>query len=412
MNSMLHRREPSAFPAAIVVGGELNALGVCRSLAPSGVPTYVIDRKRLNAAMWCRYANPVPVRALHGAALVEALRSLQRRTGGRPVLVVTDEMALLTISEHRDALKPLFRFGLPPHGTVMMLHDKARFHEFALANDFPVPNGEVLRDGTQIGRIRNLRLPLVIKLADKRFFHFGEAPRLVVADNWTEAAAICDRLLAITGEIIVQECVDGPDTSLFFCLFYRGREGATTMFIGRKLASWPPRAGSTAVCTHAADIGGALERTTRAFIERVGYVGFGSLEYKWDAVTGRFLIIEPTVGRTDWQEEISTLSGVNIVLSGYCQECGLPPIEPTPAATRVVWQASYTDRLKVGAEATSPGAVVVDGYWRRDDPLPAIVHYPRDLFVSAPAVLGAWSGRLAHRLGKYVSRLSETIRPA
>ncbi len=38
------------------------------------------------------------------------------------------------------------------------------------------------------------------------------------------------------------------------------------------------------------------------------YEGLGSLEFKWDAQGRRFLIIEPTVGRTDMQEEIPTLN--------------------------------------------------------------------------------------------------------
>jgi D-aspartate ligase len=38
-----------------------------------------------------------------------------------------------------------------------------------------------------------------------------------------------------------------PDDNIYFCLFYRGRNGATLgMFTGRKLASTPPGMGSAA----------------------------------------------------------------------------------------------------------------------------------------------------------------------
>jgi D-aspartate ligase len=60
-----------------------------------------------------------------------------------------------------------------------------------------------------------------------------------------------------------------------------------------------------------------LERTTREILDQISYLGFGGVEYKRDARDGRFLIIEPTVGRTDWPEEVAALAGVNIPLMGW-----------------------------------------------------------------------------------------------
>jgi D-aspartate ligase len=367
-----------AHPAAVVVGGQLSGLGVCRSLAKGNVPTYVLDYRRLDAAMWSRYAHPVRTNLLHGPNLIDALRSLSKQLGSRPVLIITDEMALLTISEFRTELDGIFRLHLPAHETVLMLHDKARFHEFAVAHGLPVPRSEVLRHPTDIERIQALRLPVIIKPADKQFFHLNGAPRLIIANDYQAADSNSRKLLTAVGEIIVQECIDGPDSNIYFSLFYR-RGDVTIQFLGQKLASNPPRSGSTALCVQVnnREIGERLERTTNEFLNLVGYQGFGGIEYKFDPVSGHFLIIEPTVGRTDWQEEIATFCGVNIPLAGYCEECELPlPPHQRTAANAVVWQGSYVDRIKVGSRTIPPKASVIDGYWRRDDPLPALVHYP------------------------------------
>jgi predicted ATP-grasp superfamily ATP-dependent carboligase len=78
----------------------------------------------------------------------------------------------------------------------------------------------------------------------------------------------------------------------------------------------------------------------------VDYFGFGGVEYKRDARDGRFLIIEPTVGRTDWQEEVATLAGVNIPLMAYRHELGLESVPAGPVDNRVVWQVSWIERLR------------------------------------------------------------------
>jgi D-aspartate ligase len=131
--------------SAVVIGGDLNGLGVCRSLVGAGVPTYVLDHKILNPAMWSRHVTAIKTSINHGPKLLDTLRSLQVNLNECPVLIITDELALLTISEFRYLLEGLYRFHLPSHEMVMVLHDKALFHEFAVANDLPVPMSVILR---------------------------------------------------------------------------------------------------------------------------------------------------------------------------------------------------------------------------------------------------------------------------
>jgi predicted ATP-grasp superfamily ATP-dependent carboligase len=99
---------------AIVIGGKLNGLGVCRSLARGGVVNYVVDRCRSEAGMWSRHARPVVAHDLEGTPLLDCLLDLQAQLKQRPFLVITDEMAVLTISEHRKLLTNKFCLRLPP----------------------------------------------------------------------------------------------------------------------------------------------------------------------------------------------------------------------------------------------------------------------------------------------------------
>jgi D-aspartate ligase len=362
---------------AVVILGRLNGLGVIRSLGRGDVKSYVVDSDRLSPGMWSRYARPVMSKSLGGQDIVDSLLKLQGTLKERPVLFNTHEMAVLAISENRSKLESGFRFRLPAHETVVALQDKARFHELAISSGLPVPRGAILHADSDIaGTLRSLHFPIVVKPADKGPVHSGKALGVVVFQRFEEALAGCEEMLARAGEAIVQEWVEGGSDHIYFCLFYRGRNGKiVSMFTGRKLASSPPGIGMTAYCTAAPEARDIIEPMTESFLETVDYSGMGSVEYKWDAPNRRFVIIEPTVGRTDWQEEIATLCGVNIPFDAYCHELELP-LPPRPLPTNeVVWRASLLEPLKTQRPKLAANARVCDGYWRLDDPMPAVVQY-------------------------------------
>ena len=90
--------------------------------------------------------------------------------------------------------------------------------------------------------------------------------------------------------------------------------------------------------------------------------------------TGELLLISPTVGRTDWQEEIATLCGVNLPLMAYRLALGQTP-PAVPCATspqRHAWRSHWHYRLPSDQRAHT---VVSDAYFRWCDPLPGLYHY-------------------------------------
>ena len=368
---------------AIVVGGELNGLGVVRSLARANVPVIVVDSSASNAALWSRHARTHRVDSFEGRAFADDLAGLAKSLGHRPVLLLTDEFAVHSVSQHRDMLAPHLRFRLPPDATVKLLSDKALFHEFAAKNGFCVPNTAVLDTVKDLERLRGLRYPAVVKPTDKRRVLTGAAERALRVGNPGEAIEAARRMLRQPGAIVVQEWIEGPESNIYFTLFYRGGAVPATLFTGQKLLCFPRDVGSTAVCIAAPQARAELEATTMAFADRVGFDGFGSMEYKWDDARKAFFMIEPTVGRTDWQEEIATLCGVNIPLAAYRHETGLPPEPVRVPDASVAWRSSMAQRPP--AHLLPLNARMHDGYFRWGDPKPALAYYglggaPRRLF--------------------------------
>ena len=359
----------------VVVGGNLNALGVVRSLARADIAAYALSTSRDCPAAWSRHCRFVPVARLHGEPLVEDLTRLARRLSPRPVLMLTFDTSVDTVSAYRQVLMLLYHIDLPAAPIVAALSDKLAFQALAEREGFAVPRSRAVRGAQDLGRIAELTPPMILKPAEKAWVLGHGVERALYAETALEARSHAAHMLAHAPAIIVQEWIPGRDSDIYFTLFLADRAGApAAIFTGRKLRSWPEGVGSTAVCVAAPECAGALGLQTRQFLERVPYRGLGSLEFKRHAHTGQFLIVEPTVGRTDWQEEIATLCGINLPALAYAQATGQrlpdPPAEKggRPPAWRSEWgfrvPAEFRRRLRLS-----------DGHFRWSDPLPAAYHY-------------------------------------
>jgi predicted ATP-grasp superfamily ATP-dependent carboligase len=259
---------------------------------------------------------------------------------------------------------------------VKTLNDKTLFQAFAQSERFPVPSGIVLRSSSELAGIDNIPMPVVVKPGDKCVMPDQNDGQTVRAET-SEAAAAAASLMFERGAItvLVQQWIDGADADILFCLFACDASSRpVAMFCGRKLVVSPPQVGSTALCVEEAHRAQELRKLTERYIAKAQYKGIGSLEVKCDRSTGNMVIIEPTVGRTDWQEEIATLSGVNIPLLTYKSELGAPwDSKPYAPQQPVAWRGSVGFRSPPGALV--PGTRIFDGPFRLADPLPGFYFY-------------------------------------
>jgi len=293
--------------------------------------------------------------------------------------VLTADESVETVSQERERISGLYRFSLPGHEFVRILSDKILFQEFAQREGFPVPRAVALTAADHLTRLGALTPPLILKPANKLLVLKGIAARAVRAETLERAKAAAITLLQSAPQVLAQEWIDGADDSLFFTLFSCDRNGRLLgLFTGRKLYCSPAAIGSTAVCIAAPEASGVLAEQTMRFISRTQYRGLGSLEFKRERCTGQYLIVEPTVGRTDLQEEIATLCGSNLPLLTYRAEVGEPHIGDSPQASpastctaELAWRSS----MKYRRVLRKAGISSVDGFFRWSDPMPVLYYY-------------------------------------
>jgi D-aspartate ligase len=393
-------------PAAIVLGGLINGLGAIRSLARAGIRPIVVTPEG-DVASVSRYARRYTVSSFEGLNFVDALVKLREKMG-RGVLICAEDAPLLTLSRYRDRLAPYFGFQVPHHGLLCDLTLKESFFRLAQRNGFPVPSTLLLRKHRDLAGLRDLRLPLCVKPNRRSQAYDGSFKKAYRFESHASALSLCEQVLEAVGEVIVQEWIEGSNDSIFFSLCYMGEPSAVA-FTGRKGRSWPPQVGLTASCWAAPEVANELEDLTIRFFRAVGVTnGFASMEFKRDRRDGRFLMVEPTVGRTDGQVEISALCGINLCHVAYCDAAGLPrpPLELDPTH---VWRDEFRDVLcarMLGTGCHYPaGHRVHNAYWRWDDPAPGLIESKRCLGSAlhqvcnsfSPVLRTAWSR--ASRIG-------------
>ena len=396
--------EPTKRSASVVVVGEgLNCLGIIRSLSSAGVRVVAVTTRRRCAVSCSRLATVVQIPSLEGAELVSGLQSMARGLGERPVLMLGGDRQVAAVSAAREALEPFYRIAMPAAGVVQMLADKASFQAFAEERGLPVPRTVVIDTQESLARLATLALPIVLKPADKAKVLDGRVDRVLQVRTLAEAEAAAARMTLAAGPVVAQEWIDGNDSDIYFALFVCDRDSRLLgMFGGRKLVCSPPAVGNTAVCAPAGEESDAVCRLAARFVGEVRYRGIGGIEFKRDAHSGRLLIVEPTVARTDWQSEVASLNGVNLPLIAYYEALdlplppglGVPWAGPAGPAHPTAWCASWPIRHpRAGRGARLRFR---DGYFRLSDPLPGLYHYLFEEFGRRLVRRSARMARMAH----------------
>ncbi len=363
-------------PQVVVTGGSANALGVLRSLIHCDL-TLLCDS--VEAPAWrSRWGRKVLVANTRTPAIVEALLTLadQSRDPGQPVLILTEEKTVVEVSKARERLAPHYRFTLAPEPLLSNLQSKEGFQQLAMASGAPVPRGVVLQSARDLAATHHLQYPCVLKPLEQDAAYAARFKKAYKVTSADQVDALYREIEPVMPRMIVQEWLEGADSDIYFCLGFWDEHSQLVgqTFVGRKLRSWPLQVGGTASCTSAPEAADELTRLTDAFVKATGFVGQMGMEFKHDASRGGFYMVEPTVGRTDYQHEIATLSGCNVLSTMVAHLAGASPT-PSGPPRNVIWYDEVADAQALAAGAPDQlfrDRRKVPAVRRWSDPMPAV----------------------------------------
>ncbi|MEO0616145.1 MAG: hypothetical protein AAFY69_08405 [Pseudomonadota bacterium] len=287
-------------------------MATARALADAGIEVHALEPNSDLPGFYTRRATVHQVSSIHPPGLIEALVAFADERGG------DDKIALFPINDTmvadiaRNWSQLAHRYALSWSASLddvsrLLLKENLEPHTVSRGLDYPKSRLLETADVTDAS-VADLRFPLLAK------------PSKPLGSFKTRKVSDLDALKAIVRNfegdlpLLVQEWIEGGDTDLYFCALFLVDGEDIGHFVGRKLRSQPPAQGQT---TSAAPFESkAIYEVTKTFFSGTTISGPVSLEVKRDP-EGRYWIIEPTVGRTDFWLDLCVQNGFDLPLMNY-----------------------------------------------------------------------------------------------
>lgn len=335
-------------PRVVIVGLD-NYVGLqsARIFARRNIPVIGVARFAKHFACRTNVCEKIIFADTYNDSLIETLVSLGKTLRQKAVLVPCRDISVSVVSMWREKLEPYYHFLLPKHQLVETLIDKEGFSKLASLEGLRIPKTVVLQDSATTEKAAiELKYPCVIKPGIKND-RWEKATKKKVfkvfsQEEFIEAYEIFKHF---SDTLIAQEWIAGEDTNLYSCNGYFGRNSEPIVtFVNRKLRQWPPYVGQASLAVECRNDDVLIEFLR--FLEKVDFVGLGSIEFKKDEITGEYYFIEANIGRPTGKSALAEACGVEFLYSMYCDLVGCPlPEERQQLYLGTKWVRLSTDLL-------------------------------------------------------------------
>lgn len=339
-----------------------------RGLHREGVPVYALDSTLMvgSASKVIRHMFTAPV--LDAGALPGVLRDIRSSIPfDQVVLFATNDNHVRALASSHDQVADQYLLSWAGQGAAMLqLQQKEELEPVTLQQGLLYPKSAVINSDADLAAVGAFGYPLILKPA-RPLSSFKTA----LAHTPAELADVIARYQADL-PIVVQEYIAGDDTSLYFGALVLDRGRTVQGMVGRKLASFPPARGQTTIAETVEEP--EVLRLTEQFFEGFHLSGPVSLELK-KGPDGRYWVIEPTVGRTDFWSELCIAAGFNQPYLEFRIALGQPLPAPKPLQP-VAWYdceripLAYWEQVRRQRTLRPYGKPAYFTFWRRGDMAP------------------------------------------
>lgn len=337
---------------AVVLGTNYYiALSVIRCLGAHGIEVVAIDYSEEGTyAAKSKYLSErliAPHYKKDTKRFIEFLIDYAKKQESPPVLMPCHDLQVEVIDEHLEELKKYYLIPQTEPGLWTKVMHKSSLYELAVEHGVPVPETVRADDEDLINKVENIiKFPCIVKPVDSPSFVAKFRRKLFKVNNVDELQDALKKAKDAGLEVVVQRIIPGFDDHMYTFDAYLNQESKVTHWSTcQKYRQFPINFGASVYTGH--KYVPELYEIGAKFFEGIKYKGFAEIEFKKDAETGKFYMIEVNARTTNFNNLLYKL-GLNMPYINYREMIG-EPLEPkhfTEDQNLVFWYA-YEDLLAI-----------------------------------------------------------------
>ncbi|WP_130805359.1 carboxylate--amine ligase [Senegalia massiliensis] len=337
---------------AVVLGANYYiGLSIIRSLGIEGINVTAIDySKKDTYGFHSKYLNEkliAPHYKEHPDELVDFLISYAKKQDKKPVLFPSADPYVEFIDKYLYKLKKYYLIPQNEKGLYTTVMNKESLHRLAEKHNIAVPETVRLNEENYIEKVeRIIKYPCIVKPVDSPSFVRKFKIKLFKVYNRDDLINSIKKATDENLEVIIQRIIPGFDDHMYTFDAYVDQYNKVTHWMTcQKLRQYPINFGAS-VYTSQKYIP-ELYHIAANFLEAIGFKGFSEIEFKKDAETGKYYLIEINARTTNLNSLIYKC-GLNMPYIAYRELIG-EPLNPKSINydTNLTFWYAYEDLLAV-----------------------------------------------------------------
>ncbi|MFC5529726.1 carboxylate--amine ligase [Cohnella yongneupensis] len=313
-------------PKTVILGSNFyTGLSIIRGLGAHGVHTVAMDYSYKNTygarSRYLREHHIVPHYREHPEQLLQALIAYAKEQSTKPVLYPSVDPYVIFVDRYLDELRQYYLIPMTEQGLWSDIMDKGRLYELAARHGVLVPNS-IHPDEERFEErvVADIGFPCIVKPTDSPAFVSKFREKNFLCLNIEDVRAAVGKAVDAKLNVIVQRVITGFDDQVYTFDAHLNQSSKVTHWMTcQKLRQFPIRFGASTFSKQKHipelfDIGAP-------FLEAIGYKGFADIEFKKDATSGRFYMIEINA-RTTTLDPLFRKCGLNFPLILYRELTG------------------------------------------------------------------------------------------
>lgn len=318
-------------PRGFIFGGFVNGLGLVRSLARDGIKSDVFDVSPCLAGQskFATYIkSPAPESEEEFIQFIIEIAKLHKL---RPVCFITNDVWLVPLLKNKARLEEFMHLPMSGWGVVEKCYDKEYLANLCNMHNIPHPKSFFPENTADIIKLSSeFSSPMILKPVETVGFmeRLNWKSRNCVVNHAEDLERVVLQMNSVgfqNRRVILQEMIQGDVSALYTFTSYSNKKGKVIAWsIGHKLRQIPPEAGTISAGRVLPNP--TLEKIGINLIETLGFHGIANTEFKLDARSGEYKLIEINARPGMWN--LSALnSGINLPLLAYGEACGASDYE-------------------------------------------------------------------------------------